>query len=269
MKLHKILEDQTIAATQFDFTGTCPDKEGTNYTATIFNTAFFVSEILHNYFNREMFIMDPEHAYNEFCSIFNLWEASRGLMFARMAYAYSLGYNPIENYSSIEIMDKTDTLEHGLNIAHILGISQVTTYNHDKVTNTYTQDKVETTYTDLKDTTKRKRYGVNSANAVNTDEDENTRSGSQADTHTGSNNSDHTGSVTNASSGTNTDKHTGKDTTNTDYTLTKSGNIGVMTASQMLQSQFDGLNQDLADRAIKDFLQHYTFYSGEVDFNDY
>lgn len=269
MKLHKILEDQTIVTNQFDFTGTCPDKEGNSYTATIFNTVFFVSEILHNYFNREMFIMDPEHAYNEFCSIFNLWKANRGMMFARMAYAYSLGYNPIENYSSIEVLDRTDALTHGLSIAHILGTSRVTMYDHDKYTTTYTQDKVETTYTDLKDTTKRKRYGINSATAVNTDEDENTRSGSQADTHTGSNNTDHTGGFTSSSSGTDRDTHSGTDTTDTDYTLTKSGNIGVMTASQMLQSQFDGLNQDLADRALKDFLQHYTFYSGEVDFNDY
>lgn len=206
---------------------------------------------MHNYFNREIFIIDPDNAFTEFCGLFNSWEASRGLMFARMAYAYSLGYNPIENYSSIEKYSGHDDFEHGEIISRQAGTTHTTTH---------TQDKVTTTYTDLTDTTKNKRYGVNSSTAQNTDESENTRTGSQAD--------EHTGSVSVAGSGSDTDRHTGKDITTYGHQIEKSGNIGVMTASQMLQSQYDGLNQDLADRAIKDFLQKYTFYSGEVDYDD-
>ena len=321
MKLHKILEDQTIAETQFDFTGTCPDKDGHNYTATIFNTAYFMSEIMHKYFNREIFILDPDHAYNEFCAIFNKWEANRGLMFARMAYAYSLGYNPIENYSSIEVMDRTDKTTYESDLERTYNQDKIErTYNQDKVERTYNQDELErtynqdaversysqyeiehshtndketTTYTQLQDVHDHEKYGVNSSAAVKTSTDTDTRtgsmdvehSGSDAETYSGSYSDTHSGGYTDAHtggyddthsggyddthSGGYTDGHTGDDTTDIDYTLTKSGNIGVLTASEMLAREFAGLNQDLADRAVKDFLQLHTYYSGEVDFNDY
>lgn len=321
MKLHKILEDQTIATTQFDFTGACPDKDGHTFNATIFNTAYFVSEVAHNYFNREIFILDTEHAYNEFCSIFNLWKANRGTIFAHMAYAYSLGYNPIENYSSVEVMDRTDRTDYNSDQERTYNNDLVErTYNNDKIERTHTADKIErtytndsversytnfntehshtndketTTYTNLADQHDHDKYGVNSSDVVHVSKDTDTRngvselqrtgsdkdttSGSYADTHTGSYDDTHTGGYDDTHTGGYEDEHTGGytddhsgyDSTDIDYTLTKSGNIGVMTASQMLQSEFDGLKQYLADRAIKDFLQLNTFYSGEVDFNDY
>ncbi len=40
----EILKNQTIT-NQFDFSGTCPDKDGTPTTFTIFDTTFFLSEI--------------------------------------------------------------------------------------------------------------------------------------------------------------------------------------------------------------------------------
>lgn len=57
----------------------------------------------------------------------------------------------------------------------------------------------------------------------------------------------------------------GSDTDTRNYTLTKKGNIGTMTASQMLQSEYDGLIQDLARRALEEFIDRYTFYSVSVD----
>lgn len=321
MKLHEILQDQTIAATQFDFTGTCPDKEGNNYTATIFNTAYFISEVLHKYFNREIFILDTEHAYNEFCSIFNLWEANRGLMFARMAYAYSLGYNPIENYSSVEVMDRTDRTDYNSDQERTYNNDLVErTYNNDKIERTHTADKIErtytndsversytnfntehthtndketTTYTNLVDQHDHDKYGVNSSGAVHVSKDTDTRngvselertgsdkdtitgsyadthSGGYDDTHTGGYDDTHTGGYEDEHTGGYTDDHSGYDSTDIDYTLTKSGNIGVLTASEMLAREFAGLDQNLADRAIRDFLQENTFYSGEVDLSDY
>lgn len=301
MKLHQILQDQTIAATQFDFTGTCPDKEGSPYTATIFNTAYFISQILHNYFNRDIFILDPDNAYTEFCNIFNLWEANRGMMFARMAYAYSLGYNPIENYSSIESHTGSDTFQNGKTTTHNWTNDTLThTWNQDALTHnwtndklqrdytnlatttSHTNDKVKTTYNQVKDDTESYKFGVNSSTKVQESENVNTRtgndeveysgtksdttSGSYSDTHSGSYSDTHTGSYSDAHTGSYSDANSGNDVTQYNSTVTKSGNIGVMTASQMLQSEYDGLNQDLANRAIMDFLQQHTFYSGEVDF---
>ena len=56
----------------------------------------------------------------------------------------------------------------------------------------------------------------------------------------------------------------GEDTDTRNYTLKKSGNIGVMTPAEMLQKEFDGLIQDLAKRAMDEFIDRYTYYSEEV-----
>lgn len=250
MKLEQILKNQTIT-TQFDFSGSCKDKDGNTQTFTIFNSAFFLSEIMHNYFNRVTFIQDPENALTELVSIFNNWKTTRGPMYAKIMYAYSFGYNPIENYSSIEQTESESSLKHGLSIEH--------TWNQDKVTTTHNQDKTTTTYTQLKDDTKNYRQGVNSSENVATTETENTRSGSVSDEHTGSTSNEHTGGYS--------DTHSGKDITGVIATVTKTGNIGVMTPGQMIDSDYNAfvLHEDLQQRAIKEFLDRYTFYSEEVD----
>lgn len=37
-----------------------------------------------------------------------------------------------------------------------------------------------------------------------------------------------------------------------------------MTASQMLASQFEGINQDLPRRALEEFIERTTFYAESV-----
>jgi hypothetical protein len=37
-----------------------------------------------------------------------------------------------------------------------------------------------------------------------------------------------------------------------------------MTPAEMLQKEFDGLIQDLAKRAMDEFIDRYTYYSEEV-----
>lgn len=299
MKIATILKDQTIT-NQFDFSGSCKDKDGETVTFEIFTTAFFLSEVLHNYFNRETFIIDPDNAFTEFVGIFNNWKTTRGLLYARIAYAYSLGYNPIENYSSTEIMDRTDELTHGLSTERTYDNDKIErTYTNDKIERTYTNDKIERTYTNdnivtshsndqvqttynsIQDVNAKTRYGVNSSSAVPTETDTNTRTGSDTvvysgsktdshngkydDTHTGGYDDTHSGKYDDTHTGGYTDANTGTDSTDIDYTLTKRGNIGVMTASQMIQSEYDGLIQDLQNRALKEFLDRYTFYSEGVD----
>ena len=68
MKISEILKNQTIT-NQFDFSGSCPDKEGVTVTFSIFTTAFFMMEVTHNYFNRSAFV-DPDNAFTDFLNIF-------------------------------------------------------------------------------------------------------------------------------------------------------------------------------------------------------
>lgn len=237
----------TTITNQFDFTGNYIDTDGNTHNMTIFDTNYFLTELRHNYFSREIFI-DTDAPAADIVNIFTCWKQSRGALYAKQAYAYTLAYNPIENYLSDEHTEGTVELEHGETIEREGG---------QTVTTTHTNDQVATTYNQLQDENTHSKYGLNSANAVPADKDTNVRTGSETATHTGS--------VSNAKSGTDTDTHSGTDITSTDMTTTRHGNIGVMTAAQMLQAEFDGLKQDLADRALKEFLYKYTFYSGEVD----
>lgn len=286
-KLSEILKDQTIT-NQFDFSGSCPDKDGETVTFNIFDTDFFMMEVTHNYFNRAAFV-DPDNAFTDFLNIFTQWKNTRGLMYARIAYAYSLGYNPIENYSSIEehsghddFVNKKkvtrtwslDTLTHAYDSENPLAVSRLYDPNNPlKVTTGHENDKTKTTYNQLKDTNETNKYGVNSAQKVPVSEDINTRtgneetevSGSKHDTTTGKYTDTTTGKYTDVHSGGYNDENSGTDEQHYGHKITKSGNIGIQTASEMTQKLYDGLIQDLANRALKEFLDRYTFYSEGVD----
>ena len=350
--LTEIMENQTIT-NQFDFTGACPDKDGVSQTFTIFNTNFFLNEIEHNFFNRVAFV-NEENSFTDLTTMFTRWAYDRGPMYARLAYAYSLGYNPIENYSSVEKHTGTDTLENGkkithtwdddtlthaydsndplkveraydsvdplkveraydsvdplkverlydadnpLNIQHAYDaddpLMQTHLYDDDnpvKITTGHTNDKETVTYNNVQDVSEHDKYGINSSSAVHQDKNTNTRSGSQdteysgtrtettkgqySDTTTGKYNDTTTGKYSDTTTGTYTDTHSGSyedeasgnDITRYNSTLTKSGNIGVMTPAQMIQSEYDALqHQDLALRAVWDFLDRFTFYSEGLD----
>lgn len=264
MKLAEILKNQTIT-TQFDFTGSCPDKDGETVSFTIFNTAYFMNEATYRFFDRELFVLDTLTAFNELVSRFTTWKNSRGAMFARLAYAYSLGYNPIENYSSIESTSGQTDLTHGLKTTHAQlennGESITRTYQNDKIERSHVNDKDTTTYTNLTDTTARTRYGVNSSDPVPTDGDTNTRSGSYNIERTGTSTDTHTGGYKDVHSGGYSDTNSGKDTTQVNTTTTRTGNIGIQTASEMIAKEYSGLMQDLARRALEEFIDRHTFYA--------
>lgn len=247
--LTEILKNQTIT-NQFDFTGSCPDKDGVSHTYTIFKTSFFLMEVNHNYFNREVFV-DKDNAFTDFCSIFSEWAYTRGPLFARIMYAYSLGYNPIENYSSIEKHTGYDRMEHGETVER--------SYDQDAVTTSFDNYKEKTTYNDVKDTEEFAKYGVNSSNAVNVSSDTNTKSGNQELTYSGSKTDTHSGGYS--------DEHSGNDTQTYNSQIAKSGNIGVLTPGEMVEKDYNAyvLHQDLQNRALKEFLDRYTFYSEGVE----
>ena len=279
--LTEILKNQTIG-NNFDFSGSCPDKDGTTQTFTIFSTAFFINEIEHNYFNRVAFV-DPDNSFTDLVAMFTQWKTDRGQMYARMAYAYTLGYNPIENYSSIENHTGHDDFDNKKKVTHTWTNDTLTrtytndnvqrTYNNDAIATTHAQDKATTTYNSVQDAATQTKYGVNSSNAVNVSGDTNTRtgnevleySGTKTDTHTGGYTDSHTGSTADTHTGSYSDENSGKDSTIYNSTITKSGNIGIQTAADMKRSEYDNLVQDLALRAVFDFLDRFTFYSEGVD----
>ena len=305
--LTEILKDQTIT-NQFTFTGSCPDKDGVSQTFTIFDTNFFLNEIEHNYFNRVAFV-DKDNSFTDLTTMFSRWAASRGRMFAGMAYAYTLGYNPIENYSSIETHTGYDQLVNGKKITHTWSSDTITreydalnplkqsreydaldpyqqTREYDaqnpyKTATTHENDKEEISFTNRKDTNKSYKFGVNSSNKVQQSETEDgkdgketteflgtrneTTSGKYWDKTTGKYYDTTTGKYTDTHSGSYDDSNSGTDKTEYNSTLSKSGNIGIQTAADMKKSEYNNLSQDLALRALWDFLDRFTFYSEGVD----
>lgn len=132
--------------------------------------------------------------------------------------AYDLTYDPVDNYDMTESMT-----------------NDITTFVHGKTeTKSFTnrETEVERDYTrtpNLTETITSDVYGYNSANAVHDRK--------QVISDTGTEDIDDT--VTTKERGTETLGNTGTDTNTRNYTLTRSGNIGVTTSQQMLQSEFD------------------------------
>lgn len=133
--------------------------------------------------------------------IFNI----SGVSWAKEYATRSFEYDPIENYSMTETMTNDETvIEYGRSVERT-----------DDLTNETTPDLTA----DRSDSI----YGFNSTDALPT--------GGSTNTTTGTNTETQTGTVTTADSG--SDTHT------RNYALTRSGNIGVTTAQQMITSERD------------------------------
>lgn len=112
-------------------------------------------------------------------------------------------YDPIENYSMVETMTDDETvLEHGKGTTRTDNLTDLSTPN----------------LTNSADNT---IHGFNSSTGVPSDESTTSATGTNTDTHTG----------------TQTFVDSGTDTTTRNYELTRSGNIGVTTSQQMIESE--------------------------------
>ena len=122
-----------------------------------------------------------------------------GLRWGKLWDTYELEYNPIQNYNMTEVMSDDDT---------------VTTYGrtHSK-TGTEVDDRTRT------DDNTESVYGFNSNNASDSEESDRTIN----DDNT------HTYNVSDTDTGTDRQSHS--------YELTRSGNIGVTTSQQMIESE--------------------------------
>ena len=314
---------------QFDFTGVYTDKDGHQHNLTVFDTSYFLMMLQQLHATRNILVNETNPSAH-FVSLFTAWKNSLKDLFLKQAYAYTLKYNPIENYSSVETMID-DTTEHMKGASfkdefHNTDTTETTPYDkvtqettpyetktettpYDTKVETTPYTKEETTTTPQNDATTTSVKGFNSSNWSESEKVE--RSGSVKETlqkagketvdttHNNSketvettyNNTKETVETTHENTKetvetthnntketiettyTGTEKHEtdhtgyiehttdGTDTDTRNYTLTKSGNIGVMTASQMLQSEYDGLRQDLAFRAYSEFIDRFTYYN--------
>ena len=122
-----------------------------------------------------------------------------GLRWGKLWDTYNLEYNPIQNYNMTEVMSDDDT---------------VTTYGrtHTK-TGTESDDRTRT------DDNKESVYGFNS----------NASSDSEESDRTINDDNTHTYNVSDTDAGSDTQTHS--------YELTRSGNIGVTTSQQMIESE--------------------------------
>lgn len=306
-KLYEPIPDNP--GTNFDFKGVYVDAAGSSHNVTVFETEYFVKNIIQLYRSRLITLPD-EQTEAHFKALFDSWVNSRKELYLKQAYAYTLKYNPIENYTSVEQMIDDETV-------HVKGASSKDDYhNTDTMTITpYTKETTETTpYTKettettpyTKETTETTPYTSETTTTKPTDtttsskkafdssnwsEVDKTSRGGQIEeklekvgtekvefSKTGTEKVEFsktgkekveltkTGNEIHAMVHTGYVDHTtdGSDTDTRNYTLEKHGNIGVKTAAEMLQAEYDGLMQDLAYRALAEFVDRYSYMCEEV-----
>lgn len=225
IQIDEVLTDANITS-GLDISGTLDDD-----TVTIISSTDCGSILLYKYGERAFYKPSDTNMtdYAYFINLWTTWLNSNKTDYLRLYAALESDYNPINNYDSYEVV----TTQHG----HVLT---------DKA-----QPGVTTTSTNkftpgITDTTESSVYGYNSTNASNADKVINTRTGSD----------DNVTTITRTGSDTDTHTHSGTDT----VTSEKSGNIGVTTSQQMIESEIKLRLRDYVDRIIKCFIDEYTTY---------
>ena len=171
----------------------------------------------------------------------------------------SLEYNPIENYNMLEFgTDKNETT-YGRKDKRTDDLTQERTpdLTHERtadLTHERTDDLTETltprSKTNTHSEVTNKIHGFNSTTGVDADEtitdtdvegktgtDTTTNTGTETTTETGTDTTTETGTDTTTNTGTVENEASGKDTTDITHGLTRTGNIGVTTSQQMLESE--------------------------------
>lgn len=283
---------------QFDFKGIYEDATGVSHNLTIFDTSYFIMHLYQLQANRKIMV-DEDAPSTYLVSLFNTWKNSRKDLYLKQAYAYTLKYNPIENYSSLEQMTNDQTV-------HLKGTTdtqettpyqkeetEITPFTKEETKTTFSKKKEETTpyqsettttgadnATFPTNTTTNSVKGFNSNDWSNTEKSEVNINTKEVLTKQGKETIEttfinpetveltKTGKEKHTLTKTGKEKvetqHSGSDTDTRNYTLTRTGNIGVMTPAEMLQKEFEGLTQDLAFRAFSEFIDRFTYYTEGV-----
>lgn len=160
-------------------------------------------------------------------AILSMYGVNWGKQWETLAFEY----NPIENYSMTEEMANDQTID-----AYGKTRTRTDNLSHTKTgTETRTPDLTVTTTPNLTTTSDNSVYGFNSSSAVPTEEQTQNSTGTNTDTQTGTDT--RTYNTTDADTGTQNETDGGQDTHTRNYHLTRSGNIGVTTSQQMIESE--------------------------------
>ena len=157
-------------------------------------------------------------------------------------------YNPIENYAMLEVMtDDTTDITYGRTDTRTLNLTDERTAN---LTDETTPDLTEThTLNSLTNTETVEIEGFNSSTFNDSDRKTNVGTGSETTTSTGTTSTTTTGTDTNEHTGTDTNVQSGTDTHVRNYELTRTGNIGTVTAQDMVSQE-----REIADfSAVSEF----------------
>lgn len=156
-----------------------------------------------------------------------------GVNWNRQYETMELVYNPIENYSMAEQMIDDQTInEYGKTRTRTDNLS------HSKTgTETDAPNVTETQTPDLTNKTANSVYGFNSSSAVPSGDQTEKSTGTYTNKRTGTETREY--NTTDRDTGTQMDNDGGKDTQTRNYKLTRSGNIGVTTSQQMIESERD------------------------------
>ena len=154
-----------------------------------------------------------------------------GVSWRKIYATMSEQYDPIENYSMTETLtNDVTTDEHG----HV--VTRTDDLSHSKTgTETDTPDITEETTPDLETGTDNSIYGFNSTDPVPTGEQTTKQTGTNTLKRTGTNEKEY--DTTDIDEGTQTIENSGRDVHTRNYTLRRSGNVGVTTSQQMLESE--------------------------------
>lgn len=162
---------------------------------------------------------------------FSTWSTCERDTWEKMWDALTAAYKPLENYNMTERLTNDTTTRQGTsgstrtdNLAHTKTGTETVTPN---LTDTETPNETRNGNSGV--------YGFNSATAVPDTTDTETRTGTNTRTTTGSSATQY--NTSDADTGTQTTQDTHNDTETRTYALTRSGNIGVTTSQQMLESE--------------------------------
>lgn len=297
--LAEVLEDGTFT-NEFDFAGTY-----NNVSYTIFSTDFFIDFLCRLHRNRNILLDsdNPETdliaLFNRWESNRAETYARRAYALS-IDYNPLENYDSTEERSGSgtfthgQQISTNASTTYGHEINKTGTENKTTTYDEATTDNASTTGAktVEEATTDTLTLNKansetRSVYGFNSSSASPSEATSGTDTGtesrviehdiSESTTGTDTTSGTHTGTVGDAittgegeehsgtDTSTGTEAHTGTDSTTDSYTLTRHGNIGVTTSQQMLVSDLDLLNRDLAITCIFEFLDSYTYAYADID----
>lgn len=248
--------------TSFDFTASYTDIEGTAHSMDIFDTDFFVSEVIHNYRHRKLDVIANDSTY--LADLFAHWKDSRGGAYAKVAFFLAQKYDALSDNAMTEIMTNDQKVtQHGEKIKRQYA-SNVET--DDNTHNEITMPDTLVTETPADYTTEsRSSFDASALTDVN----KSTRGGyvtTQQQYVDGNGDPTkeievHLGTIKNTHSGYDEDSHSGSDTETRNYTLTKNGIT--QAPAELMQKEYNSLLMDLAKEALEEFVNRYTyFYEG-------